>query len=117
MRMLETTLLTGPYDWDETLMPRAEFEARIAAARKIMSERGCDGLIVGGISPEHGALGYLTGFVPKLGPALAFVPREGDLRIVFSGGGAMLLSAQRLTHVADLRAMRDPGQEASAWIS
>src|SRR5579862_9751592 len=115
MQMLETTLLTGPYDWDERLLPRAEYDARIAAARAIVRARGLDGLIVGGTSPEHGALGYLTGFVPKLGPALAFIPSEGDPRIVFSGGGAMLSSAQRLTHVTDARAMRDAGQEFAAW--
>lgn len=116
MRMLETTLLTGPYDWDEALMPRAEFEARIGAARAIVRQHGCDGLIVGGTSPEHGALGYLTGFVPKLGPALAFIPSEGDARILFSGGAAMLSSAQRLTFISDVRAMRDPGQEFAAWL-
>ena len=116
MHMLETTLLTGPYDWDETLMPRAEFAARIGAARAIARQHSCDGLIVGGTSPEHGALGYLTGFVPKLGPALAFIPGEGEPRIVFSGGGAMLSSAQRLTFISDVRAMRDPGQEFAAWL-
>src|SRR5579862_8082018 len=116
MQMLETTLLTGPYDWDERLLPRAEYDARIAAARAIVRARGLDGLIVGGISPEHGALGYLTGFVPKLGPALAFIPNDGASRVVHSGGGAMVASAQRLTHVADVRAMRDAGQEFATWL-
>jgi Xaa-Pro aminopeptidase len=116
MRMLETTLLTGPFDWDEALMPRAEFDARLDAVRALLRERSIDGLIVGGLSPEHGALGYLTGFTPKLGPALAFIPRQGDLRIVCSGGGAMLSSARRLTFVADVRAMRDPGHEFAAWL-
>jgi Xaa-Pro aminopeptidase len=116
MRMLETTLLTGPYDWDETLMPRADYDARLAAVREVLRRRDLDGLIVGGVSPEHGAIGYLTGFVPKLGPALAFVPRAGEPRVVFSGGGAMLASAQRLTWIADVRAMRDAGQEAAGWL-
>jgi Xaa-Pro aminopeptidase len=116
MRMLETTLLTGPYDWDEALNPCSEFDTRIGAVRDILLTRSLDGLIVGGTSPEHGALGYLTGFAPKLGPALAFIPSEGELCIVFSGGGAMLSSAQRLTFIADVRAMRDPQQEAAAWL-
>jgi Xaa-Pro aminopeptidase len=116
MRMLETTLLTGPYDWDAALVPRSEFDARIAAVRAILRQRGLNGLVVGGTSPEHGALGYLTGFVPKLGPALEFIPSEGDLRIVFSGGAAMLSSAQRLTFITDVRAMRDSEQEFAAWL-
>jgi Xaa-Pro aminopeptidase len=114
--MLETTLLTGPYDWDAALLPRAEFDRRADMARMVLSEHGLSGVIVGGISPEHGALSYLTGFVPKLGPALAFIPLRGDFRLVFSGGGAMLSSAQRLTFVSDIRAMRDPQQEITAWL-
>src|SRR5271169_2629025 len=114
--MLETTLLTGPFDWDATLMPREEFEARIVEVRTMLRRRGLAGLVVGGTSPEHGALGYLTSFVPKLGPALAFIPLQGDLRIVFSGGPAMLPSAQRLTFVGDVRGLRDPEREFSDWI-
>jgi Xaa-Pro aminopeptidase len=116
MRMMETTLLTGPYDWDAALVPRAEFEGRIAAVRAVLRERGLDGLIVGGTSPEHGALAYLTGFTPKLGPALAFVPLEGELRVAFSGGAAMLPSAQRLTFVEQVQALRDPENDVAAWL-
>jgi hypothetical protein len=114
--MLETTLLTGPFDWDPALMPRGEFDARIGEVRATLRERGLDGLVVGGTSPEHGALCYLTSFVPKLGPALAFIPLDGDLRIVFSGGPAMLPSAQRLTFVSDVRALREPERDFADWL-
>lgn len=117
MRMLETTLLTGPYDWDPALTPRSEFDARVAAARELMRQCGLDGLFVGGTSPEHGALGYLTGFVPKLGPALAFVPLDGELRLAFSGGGAMQASAQRLTYITKIHASRDSQQDCATWIA
>ncbi len=117
MRMLETTLLTGPYDWDPALTPRSEYDARVAAARAVMRRHGLDGLFVGGTSPEHGALGYLTGFVPKLGPALAFVPAAGELRLAFSGGGAMQASAERLTYITKLHASRDSQQDCTTWIA
>lgn len=117
MRMLETTLLTGPYDWDPTLTPRSEFDARVAAARAVMHKHGLDGLFVGGTSPEHGALGYLTGFVPKLGPALAFVPAAGELRLAFSGGGAMQASAERLTYITRLHASRGSQRDCANWIA
>jgi Xaa-Pro aminopeptidase len=116
MRMMETTLLTGPYDWDPKLVPRAEFDARIAAARAVLRQRGLHGLIVGGTSPEHGALSYLTGFTPKLGPALAFIPADGELRLAFSGGPAMLPSAQRLTYIEKVQAQRDAEKDVSAWL-
>jgi Xaa-Pro aminopeptidase len=115
--MLETTLLTGPYDWDPALTPQTEFDARIAAVRDVMRRRNLDGVFVGGTSPEHGALGYLTGFVPKLGPALAFIPAAGDLRLAFSGGGAMLTSAQRLTFIAKIHASRDSQHDCTTWIA
>jgi len=114
--MLETTLLTGPFDWDATLMPREEFEARIVEVRTMLRERGLAGLVVGGTSPEHGALGYLTSFVPKLGPALAFMPMDGDMRIVFSGGPAMLPSARRLMFVEDVRGLRDAERDFADWL-
>jgi Xaa-Pro aminopeptidase len=116
VQMLETALLTGPFDWNPALMPRSEFDARINTIRVTLRRHGLDGLVVGGTSPEHGALCYLTSFVPKLGPALAFIPLEGDLRIAFSGGPAMLPSAQRLTFVTDVRAMRDPEREFADWL-
>jgi Xaa-Pro aminopeptidase len=116
MRMMETTLLTGPYDWDPKLVPRAQFDTRITTARAVLRERGLHGLIVGGTSPEHGALAWLTGFTPKLGPALAFIPAQGDLRIAFSGGPAMLPSAQRLTCVEKVQALRDAEKDAAAWL-
>ena len=115
--MLETALLTGPYDWDATLLPRAEFEARIDKVRALLHERDLAGLFVGGTSPEHGALSYMTGFVPKLGPALAFIPSKGEIRIAFSGGPPMLPSAQRLTFVTDVRALRGVEQDAKSWLS
>ncbi len=115
--MLETTLLTGPYDWDPALTPQAEFDGRIAAVREVMRKHGLDGVFVGGTSPEHGALGYLTGFVPKLGPALAFIPAAGELRLAFSGGGAMQASAERLTYITKLHASRDPQQDCAGWIA
>lgn len=115
--MLETTLLTGPYDWDPALTPQAEFDARIAVVRDVMRQRNLDGLFVGGTSPEHGALGYVTGFVPKLGPALAFIPLAGELRLAFSGGGAMLASARRLTFITKIHASRDSQQDCATWIA
>lgn len=116
MQMMETTLLTGPYDWDPQLVPRREYDTRLDIVRRVLRERGLDGLIVGGTSPEHGALAWLTGFTPKLGPALAFIPAQGDLRIAFSGGAAMLPSAQRLTFIEKVQAVRDVGQDVAAWL-
>src|ERR1700684_622383 len=103
MRMKNTALLTGPYDWDPALVPLAEFEARLVAVRRVLAERGATSLLVHGHSMEHGALSYLTGFVPRLGPAFVLVPSDGHLRILASGGAGMMTSAKLLTWVEDVR--------------
>ena len=116
MRMKNTALLTGPYDWDPALLPLAEFEVRLAAVRRELAERGATALLVHGHSIEHGALAYLTGFVPKLGPAFALVPRTGPIRILASGGAGMMSSAKLLTWVEDVRPLSNLRNTLSEWL-
>src|SRR5271168_2408125 len=105
MRQLQTTLLTGPFDWEPALLPRQEFEERLAHVRAAVSAAGAGALIVHGDARDYGALNYLTGFVPKLAPAVALVPLEGPIRILASGADLMLPWAKRLTWVEDVRTL------------
>jgi Xaa-Pro aminopeptidase len=116
MRMKNTALLTGPYDWDPALVPLAEFDTRLAAVRRVLAERGATALLVHGHSMDHGALAYLTGFVPKLGPAFALVPRDGPIRILASGGPGMMCSAKLLTWVEDVRPLSNLRNALSEWL-
>jgi len=103
MRVLETTLLTGPYDWDERVLPRSEYDGRIQSVRVAMAQAGAPTLAVYGHPGNYGALAYLTNFTPKAGPAMALVPREGPLRVLASGTPKMMDAAKRLTWVEDVR--------------
>jgi hypothetical protein len=105
MMTLTTTLLTGPYDWHPSDLPREEFQARITALRVAMHDAGADMLVVHGNSQEHGALAWATNFTPKLGPAFLALPAQGPPILLFSGGAGMASSAARLTWVADVRAI------------
>jgi Xaa-Pro aminopeptidase len=116
MRMKNTALLTGPYDWDPALLPLAEFEARRANVRRVLAENGATSLLVHGHSVEHGALAYLTGFVPKLGPAFALVPCDGPVRILASGGAGMMSSAKLLTWVEDIRPLSNLRNALVEWL-
>ncbi len=102
MQILESTLLTGPYDWDEQKLPRSEFAARLERVRAAMSRAGAAALIVHGDPRNYGALAYLTGFTPKLGATLALVLPEGPLHIFAPGTPKMMDIAKRLTWVEDV---------------
>jgi Xaa-Pro aminopeptidase len=117
MRMKNTALLTGPYDWDPALLPLGEYEARLAHVRRALAERGVTALLVHGNSIDHGTLAYLTGFVPKLGPAFALVPRDGPVRILVSGGAGMMSSAKLLTWVEDVRPLGDLRSALGEWLA
>lgn len=103
MRILESTLLTGPYDWDERLLPRREYEGRLERVRAAMAQAGVTALAVHGHPGNYGALAYVTGFTPKLGATLALVPREGPLHVFAPGTPKMMDIAKRLTWVEDVR--------------
>ncbi|HWE74111.1 MAG TPA: hypothetical protein VG328_13180 [Stellaceae bacterium] len=103
MQILESTLLTGPYDWEEGVLPRSEFGPRLARARTAMAQAGATTLAVYGHPGNYGALAYLTNFTSKVGPAMALVPREGPLRILASGTPKMMDTAKLLTWVEDVR--------------
>jgi Xaa-Pro aminopeptidase len=114
MQVLQTTLLTGPYDWDPALVPRAEFDARLARVRE--SFGAADALIVHGDSGDHGALAYLTGFAPKLDRALALVPRTGAVRLLTQGTEYMIPAAKRLTWVEDIRLLTNIAAILGDWL-
>jgi Xaa-Pro aminopeptidase len=117
MRALHTALLTGPYDWDPPLLPQGEFDARLAAVRRVMAERGATALLVHGMTTEHGGLAYLTGFTPKLGPAFALISPTGAPRLLPSGSGTMLPSAKRLTWIEDLQPYSDIAKPLGAFLA
>ncbi len=116
MRILESTLLTGPYDWDERVLPRGEFEARLERARAAMARAGAGALVVHGHPGNYGALAYLTGFTPKLGATLALVPREGTLRILAPGTPKMMDIAKRLTWVEDVRPLGNVPKTVAEFV-
>ena len=103
MQILESTLLTGPYDWDERVLPRSEYEGRLEHVRAAMAQAGATALAVHGHPGNYGALAYLTGFTSKLGATLALVPHEGPLHILAPGTPKMMDIAKRLTWVEDVR--------------
>ena len=106
MLMRNIALPTGPYDWHPERISREIYANRLSALQNILRARGLDGAIVTGSTFDDGALAWLTGFTPKLGPAFAIVPATTPPRLLFSGGPGMRPSAQKLTWLDDVVALR-----------
>jgi Xaa-Pro aminopeptidase len=83
----------------------------------VLGDREGTALLVHGHSVDHGALAYLTGFVPKLGPAFALVPWEGPVRILASGGPGMIASARLLTWIEDVRPLGNLQNTLNEWLA
>jgi Xaa-Pro aminopeptidase len=114
MQALQTTLLTGPYDWDPALLPQSEYAERLARVRAAFGP--ADALIVHGYSGDYGALAYLTGFVPKLDRTVALVPRQGALRVLTMGTDLMLPWAKRLTWVEEVGLLANIAGILGEWL-
>jgi len=116
MLMPSIALPTGPYDWNPKVTSLAAFEKRLARLRKFMAEQKLTHVIVHGNVFDHEALNWFSNFTPKLGLALMLVPLEGEVRLLFSGGPGMKPSAQRLTWINDVSALRGIGKDVAAWV-
>ncbi|MGE5304479.1 MAG: M24 family metallopeptidase [Alphaproteobacteria bacterium] len=114
---MHSTLLIGPYDWEAERLPQDEFRERIEDLRAQIAGEGLAATVIYGDSRNHAELGYLSNFVPKLGPAFMFIPREGEPRLLVSGAPNMLPAARRLTWIEKVEPLRDAGKTVLQWIN
>jgi Xaa-Pro aminopeptidase len=116
MRVTQPAVLVGNYDWDEQLIPRAEYDARI---RHVLAklDHGLAGLVVYGNKVDNAALAYLTNFAPKIESAVALMGKDGKIRIHAAGSPQMMVNAKRLTWVEDVRPQRDVPKHIADWAA
>jgi hypothetical protein len=100
----QPTLLIGPSDWDEGIMPREEFGKRIAALWHAHPDAPC--AIVYGDRCHHAELAYLTNFTPKLEAAVALLFPSGEHEVHVGGGPNMVGAARPLTWITELKPLR-----------
>ena len=89
---MHPTLLVGPYDWQPERLPQSEFLDRILVLCNKISDPACSAVIVYGDSRDHAELTYLSNFVPKLGPTVLFIPREGEPKLLVSASSRICWS-------------------------
>ena len=110
MRVTQPAVLVGPYDWDEKLIPAAEFKDRGKQVWQKLGGAGLAGLIVYGNKMDNAALAYLTNFTPKIQDGYALVAPDGSVRLHSAGSAHMMVNAQRLTWVDAVKPIRDIGK-------
>jgi Xaa-Pro aminopeptidase len=115
MRVVQPAVLVGPYDWDDALVPRAEFDARLKDVLGKIAGSGLSGLVVYGNKIDNAALAYLTHFTPKLDAAFALIAPDGSVRLHSAGSPQMMVNAQRLTWVEGVKPLRDAGKHIAEW--
>jgi len=104
-----SVLKRGCSTWDADKVPPAEFEARLAAVRQAMAERGLDALVIYGDNYSFADLCYLTNYFPKVRGGIALVPRAGALALLLNIGSRDIPFAKTLTWVDDVRASNQVG--------
>lgn len=116
MLTMHPTLLIGPYDWDSQLLPESEFHERLRSFWTRVADKNIAGAIVYGDSRNHAELMYLSHFLPKLGPALLLIRRDGAPTLLVSGAPNMLAAARRMTWVEKTMPLRDPAESVHRWL-
>ena len=114
---MHPTLLIGPYDWDSQCLPESKFRERITAFWKKIPDPAISRAIIYGDSRHHAELMYLSNFLPKLGPALLLIPRNGEPTLLVSGAPNMLAAAQRMTWIERTRPLGDSVKAVRNWLS
>jgi Xaa-Pro aminopeptidase len=114
MRVTQPAVLVGNYDWDEQLIPRAEYDQRI---KRVLGKLDASlaGLVVYGNKVDNAALAYLTNFAPKIESGMALVAKDGKVRVHGAGSPQMMANAKRLTWTEDVRPLRDPAKNIAEW--
>lgn len=84
---MEPVIRVGRAAWDQRLLPRDEFTARLNAATAVARQAGVDALVVFGHAARSECLTYLTNFAPTARwAALAVVPDREPAMLAGLGG-------------------------------
>jgi Xaa-Pro aminopeptidase len=108
MRTMQPSVTIGSYTWAQDRLPSDEFELRLGDVRAAM-ERNCwPAVLVYGDVRDHGALAYLSNFIPRVRWGMALLPCSGDPRLLCAMSTRDLPAMRGLTWIADVRSGMGP---------
>jgi len=102
---MEPVLKRGLAEWDQALLPRDEFEARVRVVRAELERQGLEALAIVNYSVlgnlgDYSSFAYLAGM--QSGGALV-VSLEGDPTMISFGGGREMAFIRTQTWIEDIR--------------
>jgi len=102
MQTVHPCIILGSYALDADRLPEDEFKIRLDQAREGMEQAGLDALLVYGDARDHGALAYLTNFIPRMRWALALLPLRGEPRLLCSVSSRDVPAMKTMTWIEDV---------------
>lgn len=108
MRTMQPCVTIGSYTWAQDRLPGDEFSLRADALRGAMAQHGWHAVLAYGDVREHGALAYLSNFIPRVRWGMALLPRSGDARLLCAMSTRDLPAMRSLTWIADVRSGMGP---------
>jgi Xaa-Pro aminopeptidase len=118
MRTMQPSVTIGSYTWAQDRLPFDEFTPRIDELRAAMERHGWAAVLVYGDVRDHGALAYLSNFIPRVRWGMALLPRASDPRLLCAMSTRDLPAMRGLTWIADVRSGMGPEWEKSfdPWL-
>ena len=108
MRTMQPSVTIGSYTWAQDRLPSDEFELRLGEVRAAMEQKSWQAVLVYGDVRDHGALAYLSNFIPRVRWGMALLPRSGDPRLLCAMSTRDLPAMRGLTWIADVRSGMGP---------
>ncbi len=118
MRTMQPSVTIGSYTWAQDRLPSDEFELRLDDLRTAMAQESWPAVLVYGDVRDHGALAYLSNFIPRVRWGMALLPRRGDPRLLCAMSTRDLPAMRGLTWIADVRSGMGPewGKAFDPWF-
>jgi Xaa-Pro aminopeptidase len=119
MRTMQPSVTIGSYTWAQDRLPSDEFQLRLGELRAAMEHNGWPAVLVYGDVRDHGALAYVSNFIPRVRWGMALLPRVGDARLLCAMSTRDLPAMRGLTWIADVRSGMGPEWEKAfdPWLA
>jgi Xaa-Pro aminopeptidase len=116
MQTMHPAIMLGSYVWAQDRLPHDEFVLRLDELRAAMDRNGWPAVLVYGDAREHGALAFLSNFIPRLRWGMALLPRGGEARLLCAMSTRDLPAMRTMTWIADVQSGWEWQETFGPWF-